>query len=358
MSKYKEESELDISKIYLRENQDFSLVPNVKDENLELNKCNFFHDRKEGIKPTHIIVTNSVSPTLEAALAKMIFRAGQEISEVRKFGVSCHYIIDKDRKVYHLVPEDKKAWLAGGGKLKTGSILNPDIKDDMTGDAGDPNQHSVTIMYINNGNEEYTDGQKDAGRLLIQQTMDKYDIPPTKVHCLGDVVAKHMALGPYAYSMLEEYATKYGIGLWPTNPTKKENPKILISKEYLKEAAAGEPSEALNNLDHLFDQLGMCGSLGTRDPQGQEYTKTESIMSNMWRFKSHWSNEVKQDIENNPTFAAMYHKACKWTLDKEALPYLAEWNENNQLLLEDIVCPHLPLVESSGDITPICDVFV
>ncbi len=68
----------------------FSLASKGEETNIETNKCNFYTDRREGSSPQYIMQTYSVG-SLNSAFSKMIFREGQDITQLRSSGVSVHY---------------------------------------------------------------------------------------------------------------------------------------------------------------------------------------------------------------------------------------------------------------------------
>lgn len=121
MSKIREESKegfvlnIPIDTTYLRTDcKSFSLAPRGQEHSdIEYGKCNYYTDRKPDASIQYIVQTSSVC-NLENTLNKMVIHRHQDITETRVNGVSVHYIIDLDGRIYQLVPDSKRPWTALG----------------------------------------------------------------------------------------------------------------------------------------------------------------------------------------------------------------------------------------------------
>lgn len=80
-------------------------------------------------------------------------------------GVSSHYMVEEDGRIFRLVPDDKRAWHAGKSHWR---------------DVEDVNSASIGIEIVNPGTDwehhPYTDAQIDAVIRLVAYLKDKYEI--------------------------------------------------------------------------------------------------------------------------------------------------------------------------------------
>ncbi len=70
-------------------------------------------ERRAGVDVAAVVLHSIVGPDASGALALL-----------RRHNVSAHYVIDQAGNVYALVPEDRAAWHAGGGRLPDRSAAN------------------------------------------------------------------------------------------------------------------------------------------------------------------------------------------------------------------------------------------
>ncbi|MEN0651478.1 MULTISPECIES: N-acetylmuramoyl-L-alanine amidase [Hyphobacterium] len=85
-------------------------------------------------------------------------------------GVSAHYVVEEDGRTLRLVPEDKRAWHAGVGE--------------WCGET-DMNSASIGIEIVNGGHDfglpDYPDPQIAAVIELVQDILERHDLPPAAV---------------------------------------------------------------------------------------------------------------------------------------------------------------------------------
>lgn len=120
--------------------------------------------------------------------------------------VSAHYMIDEDGTVYHLVPEERRAWHAG-----------------VSFWAGEKNVNgrSIGIELVNPGHEwgyrPFPAAQIEALIELGHGVLARHPIPPRRVLGHSDVAPDRKTdpgeLFPW------EMLAKNGIGFWPTQGT-------------------------------------------------------------------------------------------------------------------------------------------
>lgn len=94
------------------------------------------------------------------------------VSEIVKiyesYGVSAHYIIDRNGKIYRLVEDKNISYHAGASKM-------PDGRQDV-------NDFSIGIELVNKMDTEYTKAQYDAVNNLIASLKEKYPIKSVVGH--------------------------------------------------------------------------------------------------------------------------------------------------------------------------------
>lgn len=124
-----------------------------------------FDKRKEAIK--YIVLHGTWVESAEVALND--FLCNPEID------VSCHYLIDRDGKVYQLVKEDQRAWHAGVSQWRGDASLN---------------HSSIGIEMQNKGEdsgEPYTEDQYQALAQLLKSIMMRHNISPENVLAHSDI---------------------------------------------------------------------------------------------------------------------------------------------------------------------------
>lgn len=84
------------------------------------------------------------------------------ISEYKNYGVSPHYLIGRDGKIYRLVEDKNIAYHAGAAKV-------PDGRTNV-------NEFSIGIEMVNTKTDKFTNAQYDSLNNLIAQLKNKYKI--------------------------------------------------------------------------------------------------------------------------------------------------------------------------------------
>ena len=151
--------------------------------------------RKNGVKPTMMILHYTGMKTAEEALVRMCDPQTK---------VSAHYCVDEDGTIYKLVEEDRRAWHAG--------------KSYWAGET-DINSHSIGIEIVNPGHEHgyrpFPEKQIESAIWLCQaiqsQNIIRYvlghsDVAPDRKEDPGEL---------FPWKQLAEE----GIGLWPSPPS-------------------------------------------------------------------------------------------------------------------------------------------
>lgn len=368
MSKRSEEEQKDnnnlkINTDYLRENANgFSLAPKGQEIDIEINKCNYYTDRKAGASPQYIVQTYSVG-SLKNTLAKMVLPDAGNISELRGPGVSVHYIIDQEGTIFQLVPDTKRAWATGVGNLTAGSKLNPAIAQGDMQNA--MNDYGITIMSINDGKSPLTPQQYAANEQLTSSLVKVYAIDPTKVIALADCASRHIAPGPY---FPWQDFSKAGLGLW-SDVERPKDPEIIVSykkkplpeevdyiqqafEELLKKYSTGSSGDVVKQYaestqslkaslsksvidearavgDALSRGLGMVGKPNDKDQAGNLDSDT---LSNMLSFNLHHLGEkiVNSQLE-------IYNVLWADSSDPDARGILGQWGTDSQAVLDSLL---------------------
>jgi N-acetylmuramoyl-L-alanine amidase len=129
----------------------------------------------------------------EAALARLIAPDAK---------VSAHYLIEEDGAIWHLVPEDRRAWHAG-----------------LSFWAGrrDINAHSIGIELVNPGHEwgyrAFPEAQMAALEALARNILTRHSIPARFVLGHADVAPQRKADPGELFDWPR--LARAGIGLWP-----------------------------------------------------------------------------------------------------------------------------------------------
>lgn len=151
------------------------------------------HDTR-GASPIDMLVLHYTGmETGEAALARMCDAAAK---------VSAHYMIEEDGRVFHLVPEDRRAWHAGVSSWRGHRDINA---------------RSIGIELVNPGHEfgycDFPDAQIAALVVLARGILDRHAIPARNVVGHSDV-APSRKTDPGERFPWRALAGA-GIGLWP-----------------------------------------------------------------------------------------------------------------------------------------------
>jgi N-acetylmuramoyl-L-alanine amidase len=157
------------------------------------------HDaRPEGARVDILVLHYTGMRTAEEALARLTDPAAR---------VSAHYTIDRDGRVFHHVPEERRAWHAG-----------------VSFWAGEKNVNgrSIGIEIVNPGHEfgyiPFTDEQIGALIDLSRGILSRHPIAAKRVVGHSDVApARKTDPGElFPWKQLADY----GIGVWPGAPTR------------------------------------------------------------------------------------------------------------------------------------------
>lgn len=150
-------------------------------------------DRRDGARPSLIIIHYTNTPTADGALARY-----HEQKPTDGFGrLSPHYLIAQAGHIWQLVAEDRRAWHAGLSWWK---------------DYEDINSHSIGIELAGLG-DVFPDRQLASLVPLVKQIMQRWDIPPENVLGHNDI-APDRKVDPGPNFPWKALAAK-GIGIWP-----------------------------------------------------------------------------------------------------------------------------------------------
>ncbi len=116
-----------------------------------------FGDRKDGARPSLVVLHYTAMGSAEAALARLTDPEAE---------VSAHYLIDYSGDVMSLVDEEKRAWHAGAGSW---------------GAIEDVNSHSIGIELQNTGFEPFGSRQMTALEGLLAGILTRWSIDPADV---------------------------------------------------------------------------------------------------------------------------------------------------------------------------------
>lgn len=116
-----------------------------------------FGERRDGVRPSLIVLHYTAMPTAQAALARL---------SDPEFEVSAHYLIGRCGQIWQMVDEEKRAWHAGAGSW---------------GGAGDVNSRSIGIELSNSGAEPFSELLMSSLEALLREVMARWDIPPENI---------------------------------------------------------------------------------------------------------------------------------------------------------------------------------
>ena len=132
--------------------------------------------------------------------------------------VSAHYLLSREERdgqpvVYALVPESQRAWHAGVSHWQGAQALNASsigIEIVNLGYADTDAQLPLTERHW----QAYTPAQIRTLALLLQQLVDRYQLPPTRLLAHSDIApGRKVDPGPlFPWRHLHEH---YGLGAWP-----------------------------------------------------------------------------------------------------------------------------------------------
>lgn len=145
--------------------------------------------RREGARPDILLLHFTDMASAEAALARLCDPAA---------GVSCHYLIAEDGRLWQLVDEGARAWHAGAGRW---------------GDVADVNSRSIGVELANRGDHPFPEMQMRALEALMRGVMARWSIPPERVLGHSDV-APDRKVDPGPHFDWRRLALQ-GLAVWP-----------------------------------------------------------------------------------------------------------------------------------------------
>lgn len=116
-----------------------------------------FTERRQGARPDLLVIHYTAMASAEAALSRLCDPAA---------GVSAHYLIARDGRVFQLVDEDKRAWHAGAA---------------FWAGLRDVNSRSIGIELDNDGTAPFAAPLMDALERLMDGVMHRWSIPAARV---------------------------------------------------------------------------------------------------------------------------------------------------------------------------------
>jgi N-acetylmuramoyl-L-alanine amidase len=190
-------------------------------------------------------------------------------------GVSCHYFVYEDGRVFQLVPEAKRAWHAGKSCWQ---------------DEVDTNSRSIGIEIVNSGHSgdypDFPEAQIEAVIDLCKDILGRNpDIKPQNVLAHSDVAPgrKHDPGEKFPWAVLH----KHGIGHWVTAPKQ-------VRGGFLQMGDAGEPVAALQAMLTLY---GYCVEIsGTYDQRTHDC---------IYAFQQHFRQNIVDGVADGETIAVL-----------------------------------------------------
>ena len=210
--------------------------------NIIRKETDHYEDRRNGARPSFIIIHYTETRTLEDAEDYFLGRTAHPSGG----RVSAHYMIDRDGAVIQYVDEDKRAWHAGLAHWRG---------------IEDINSHSIGIELVNPGRKygytTFTAAQMASLVRLCRAIMARHSITPHRVLGHSDVApARKKDPGElFDWEML----AKAGCAVWP-KPNEEDH---RIGRDYvrdenaLREAftrAGYDPSVSLDSLIVAFQR--------------------------------------------------------------------------------------------------------
>jgi N-acetylmuramoyl-L-alanine amidase len=200
------------------------------------NNSKFSAPREEGIKPSCVVLTYSVSETLNQAMIALQGR-----------GASVHYIIDKDGKQYQYHNDlESKAFFAGNSSWKGQEKVN---------------DFGISIMFINDSKNDFTPFQIEKVKECLTDIKERYPNLNIKDDLvgLGEVAERHVAPGKlFPWKNLAEA----GLGKF-IDTTEEQQKNILIRKNDQGEKVYNVQSQ-LKKHGYNISVDGKCGDKTVR----------------------------------------------------------------------------------------------
>ena len=194
------------------------------------NYCKYSVPREQGVKPSCIVVTYSVSPTLDEAVLTL-----------QKNGTSVHYIIDTNGKQYQYHNDlHDKAFYAGTSYWKGQASVNG---------------FGIGIMFINDSRKDFTQDQINQAKSILKDISGRYPEIDMKhdLVSLGEVAERHIAPGPkFFWKELAEI----GFGMFRPS-TEQETKTILIAKDQKDDLVTSVQSQ-LKKYGYNIAESGIC----------------------------------------------------------------------------------------------------
>lgn len=143
-------------------------------------------------RPNYVVLHHTSDETAEQALKTLT----QAVP-----GVSSHYLVGRDGRIYELVDEKARAWHAG---------------ESYWGGATDLNSTSIGIELDNDGREPFAEAQIAALIPLLKSIKERYNIPRANFIGHGDI-APGRKVDPSAYFPWKRLAEQE-LGIWCDPP--------------------------------------------------------------------------------------------------------------------------------------------
>ena len=216
----------------------------------ESNSRKYSMPREQGVKPSCIVVTYSVSPSL-----------GEAVLTLQKNGTSVHYIIDTDGKQYQYHNDlNDKAFFAGKSHWKGQESVNGfGIGIMFINDARNVAEKYIdpinTIEGFKEQFKDFTQPQRDQAKFLLQDISKRYPDIDMKhdLVSLGEVAERHIAPGPkFFWKELAEI----GFGMFRQS-TEQEIKNVLIKKDQKNDLVTGVQSQ-LKKHGYNIIKSGIC----------------------------------------------------------------------------------------------------
>ena len=143
-------------------------------------------------RPSYVILHHTTNDTAEKALGTLTNPGS---------GVSSHYLISRDGRVFYIVDEAARAWHAG---------------ESFWAGQRDMNSASIGIELDNNGREPFAEPQIVALLALLSDLKTRYKLPATSFLGHGDI-APGRKVDPSALFPWRRLA-QHGFGVWCDPP--------------------------------------------------------------------------------------------------------------------------------------------
>lgn len=168
-----------------------------------------FDDREEGSQINVLMLHYTGMKSGQEALDRL---------RCKEAGVSSHYLVEEDGRIFQLVEDEKRAWHAGISCWRGRSAVN---------------HVSIGIEIVNPGHEhgyrEFSDVQMQSVTNLSQNIIEKFDIPARNVIGHSDVAPSRKE-DPGELFDWKGLAWE-GIGIWPEVGKIKNPAEIIVKPE-------------------------------------------------------------------------------------------------------------------------------